>query len=59
MPNGLSATVKKESTSWAPPPASARMCGKCGHIGQLWRWWKIAFCRACLCFSVPNYQHSQ
>lgn len=59
MPNGLLATVKNEKLVWGPPPASAPMCGKCGHIGQLWQWWKISFCRVCLCFSVRDYQRPQ
>jgi hypothetical protein len=59
MANGLFATVKKERTPWFPPRPNTRMCGKCGHIGQLWRWWKISFCYACLCFSVQDQQRSQ
>jgi hypothetical protein len=44
--------VKTEMPPWFPPRASARLCEKCGHIGQRWQWWRISFCRACLCFSV-------
>lgn len=31
---------------WSPPRPSARLCEKCGHLGQLWQWRKISFCRA-------------
>jgi len=43
-----------EKLAWAPPRAGVPLCGKCGHGGQLWQWWRIAFCRACLCFSVQE-----
>ena len=52
-------TEKNEKLAWAPARASAPICGKYGHIGQLWQWWRIAFCRACLCFSVQDYHRSQ
>ena len=53
MPNGvLSKGNHNKILPWIPPHPSARLCEKCGHIGQLWQWWKIAFCRACLCFSI-------
>jgi hypothetical protein len=52
-------TENNEKLAWAPARASAPSCGKCGHIGQLWQWWWIAFCRACLCFSVQDYHRSQ
>ncbi len=52
MPTPLVATVKNEIVPWIPPRPSARLCAKCGRRGQVWRWWKIAFCRACLCLSI-------
>jgi hypothetical protein len=51
-------TENNEKLAWAPSRASAFMCEKCGHVGQLWQWWRIAFCRACLCFSVQVYRRS-
>jgi hypothetical protein len=59
MHNGTSTQVKNEILPWLPPSASVSMCEKCGHVGQLWQWWKIFFCRACLCFSVHGHQRSQ
>jgi hypothetical protein len=55
MPSRPFLMEKTEKLAWAPSRASTPMCGKCGHIGQLWQWWKITFCRACLCFSVQEH----
>ena len=56
------AVAKKSSVSTAmvanakllrfTPRVTTRMCEKCGHVGQLWQWWKLSFCRVCRCFSV-------
>jgi len=36
------------------PRVTKGMCEKCGHVGQLWQWWKLSFCRVCRCFSVKK-----
>jgi hypothetical protein len=52
MHTGSLAKIKNEILPWVPPHVSADLCDKCGRIGRLVQWWKISFCRACLCFSV-------
>ena len=37
MDSRSSSTGNSEKLAWEPPSTSVRMCGKCGHIGQLWR----------------------
>jgi hypothetical protein len=58
MHTGSLAKVKNEILPWLPPRANARMCEKCGRIGQRWQWWRVSFCRACLCFSVQDHRRS-